>query len=480
MSGLIGRIEEQKILENKLFSTRPELIAVYGRRRIGKTYLIRTFLKDHIVFEMTGIHGATLSEQLGNFSLALGEAIKSKTPIPTPINWQQAFHELNTYLLDHLDPQQAVVFFFDEFPWIHTRRSNFLRAFDHWWNSSGTKHANLKVVICGSAASWMIDKIINDRGGLHNRVTQKIRLLPFTLSETAAYLQSKNILLDQYQILQLYMAMGGIPYYLQHIAKGESSAQVIDRLFFTKNGTLQGEFKNLYQSLFNNADQHETIIRALAKKSKGLTRDEIIKASKLTSGGTTTKMLKELEESGFIVQYIPFGKTVNESIYKLADEYSLFYLKFVENTKSTGKGTWLRQFNTPSYKSWSGFSFESVCQKHVAQIKKALGIEGVLTEESAWRCQPSKGGKEQGAQIDLLIDRQDRCINICEMKYASEEFIIDKKYATELDRKVNTFQQATKTKKTLFLTMVTTYGVKKNEYHTGRIVSDIVMKDLFR
>lgn len=371
------------------------------------------------------------------------------------------------------------MFFFDEFPWVHSPRSNFLRAFDHWWNSSGTKRPNLKVVVCGSAASWMIDKIINDRGGLHNRVTQKIRLLPFTVAETEAFLKSKNILIDQYQTLQVYMAMGGVPYYLQPINKGESSAQAIDRLCFTTNGVLRTEFNNLYQSLFKNAGQHEIVVRILAKKSKGLTREELLKAGKFTSGGTTTKMLKELEESGFIDQYVPFGKTLKESIYKLADEYSLFYLKFIENSKSTGKGTWLRQFNAPSYKSWSGFSFESVCHKHIAQIKKALGIKGVLTDESAWRHQSTKEEKQQGVQIDLLIDRQDRCINICEMKFASEEFTIDKKYAAELDKILSIFQQTTGTKKTLFLTMITTYGINQNLYYTGRVVSEIKMEDLF-
>lgn len=275
------------------------------------------------------------------------------------------------------------------------------------------------------------------------------------------------------------MAMGGVPYYLQHINKGESSAQAIDRLCFTTNGVLRTEFNNLYQSLFKNAGQHEIVVRILAKKSKGLTREELLKAGKFTSGGTTTKMLKELEESGFIDQYVPFGKTLKESIYKLADEYSLFYLKFIENSKSTGKGTWLRQFNAPSYKSWSGFSFESVCHKHIAQIKKALGIKGVLTDESAWRHQSTKEEKQQGVQIDLLIDRQDRCINICEMKFASEEFTIDKKYAAELDKILSIFQQTTGTKKTLFLTMITTYGINQNLYYTGRVVSEIKMEDLF-
>lgn len=479
MNFIVGRKEEQKILGRKLATNRPELIALYGRRRVGKTYLVRNYYKEFIVFEMTGIHEASYADQLKNFSLALGRAINSPAPLAAPDNWIQAFDDLDRFLIDKLSSDKPHVLFFDEFPWIHTFRSNFLQAFDHWWNSSASRRPNIKVVICGSAASWIIDKIVNSRGGLHNRVTQTIRLLPFTLGETEAYLKHLNAVLDHYQILQLYMAMGGIPYYLQHVVPGESAAQTIDRLCFTKDGLLQKEFHNLYESLFANSEQHEKVIRALAQKGKGLTRQEIIDECGFTSGGGTSKIIKELVESGFIAPFIPFGKTANESIYKLFDEYSLFYQKFIESTKATGAGTWLRQFNSASYNSWSGFLFESVCHKHILQIKKALGIEGVLTEESAWRYHSAKGSKEYGAQIDLLLDRQDRCINICEIKFSSNEFVIDKKYAAELDNKLNVFRRETGTRKALFPTMITTYGVRKNDYYTGRILGEVKMEDLF-
>ncbi|HVU95931.1 MAG TPA: hypothetical protein VHE34_11935 [Puia sp.] len=479
MDQVIGRIEEKKILDQKLSTNDPELIAVFGRRRVGKTYLVRTYLKDKIVFELTGIHGARLPDQLKNFSLALGRSLKSTTPIATAPGWLQAFNDLDIYLLDNLDPNVPAVLFFDEFPWLHSPRSNFLRAFDHWWNSSGTKRSNLKVVICGSAASWMIEKILNDRGGLHNRVTQTIRLLPFTLAETDAYLKYRGVILDHYQTLQLYMAIGGIPYYLQHILPGESAAQTIDRLCFAANGLLRTEFQNIFASLFVKAEQHEKIVRTLAKKAGGMTRDEIIKEAGFTTGGGITKTLKELTESGFISNYVPFGKSSNENIYKLSDEYSLFYQKFIENAKATGSGTWLRHINTQSYISWSGFSFESVCLKHSRPIKIALGIADVLSEESVWRYLPPKGSTEKGAQIDLLFDRQDRTINLCEMKFTGEEFIIDKRYAGDLDNKVNVFRRQTRTKKTIFLTLITTYGVRKNEYYTGRVLREVTMESLF-
>ncbi len=473
---ITGRITEQKILAARLATAEPELIAIYGRRRVGKTYLVRTFCKSSIAFEFTGIHEATMKTQLENFSQTLQLTTKSPVVLAIPANWLQAFVMLDSYLATVPTDKPAIVFF-DEFPWIDTHKSSFLQAFDHWWNASASKRSHLKVIICGSAASWMIEKIINHRGGLHNRVTQTIRLLPFTLGETQEYLQSRGVMLEQYSVLQLYMAMGGIPHYLKNINPGESAAQIIDRLCFTKDGPLKNEFNNLYKSLFAHSENHELVIRALAGIKKGLTRSEIIAECGFTSGGTTSRILKELEESGFITPYIPFEKNVNESIYKLSDEYSLFYLKFIEHAKDITDGAWLRQYGTPTYTIWSGFAFESVCQKHVLQIRRKLGIEGVLTYSSTWRYMPGKKG--QGTQIDLLLDRQDRCVNMCEMKFASDEFTIDKKYATELDTKVNIFRTQTNTRKTIFPTMITTYGCKKNEHYLGRIQSEVLMADLF-
>jgi hypothetical protein len=474
---LIGRIEEQKILFGKLNSGEAELIAVYGRRRVGKTFLIRSYCKGKIIFEVTGIHEASFKDQLQNFSLALQTSMKSKVPLATPENWVKAFHMLDQFI-NTLPRKKPAVLYFDEFPWIHTQKSGFLQAFEHWWNTSASKKAHLKVIICGSAASWMIDQVINNKGGLHNRVTQTIRLLPFTLAETQQYLNSRGIRLNHYQILQLYMAIGGIPHYLKGIQKGESVVQAIDRLCFTKDGPLKGEFKNLYQSLFTNPHHHEAIIRTLAKKGKGLTRNEVIQECRLSSGGTTTKILKELEESGFITPYIPFDKTEKDSIYKLSDEYSLFYLRFIEYNKATGTGTWLRQSANAAYIVWSGFAFESLCQKHILQIKRSLRIEGVLTTFSSWRHIPKNG--QRGAQIDLLLDRQDKVINLCEMKFAYGEFTINKTYAEELKNKITVFKSETKSKSVIFPTIITTYGVRRNDHYRDIIQGEVVMADLFK
>jgi hypothetical protein len=402
--------------------------------------------------------------------------MKSPAPLAAPDSWLIAFHQLENFLTPIIKKKRAVIFF-DEFPWMQTHKSNFLKAFEHFWNSYATMYSNLTVVICGSAASWMIQNVVNNRGGLHNRLTQRLQLLPFTLQETEAYLHSRSVKIDRYQLLQLYMAMGGIPEYLKNIKPGESSTQAIDRLFFTKQAILKDEFANLYPALFENADNHITVIRALAAVSKGMTRNEIITASGLSSGGTMTKVLNELEKSGFITSYIPFAKTSKETEYRLTDEYSLFYLKYIEKSRATGNGTWLRLSESTSWKSWSGYAFEGICFKHTPQIREALGISSIYTEESVWRHVPGKG--KAGAQIDLLLDRRDYCINICEMKFSKEVFTITQKYAEELKQKVVVFKDIEKPKKTIFLTMITTYGVAKNKYYRGLIQGELTMNDLF-
>lgn len=476
MERLIGRAYEKGLLYKALQSSEAELIAIYGRRRVGKTFLIRSVFAREMVFEFSGAHNASIRQQLQSFSQALRQASDNPFPLAVPKNWMEAFYFLQQYLKTRLGSKKSVIFF-DEFPWIDTRRSGFLAAFENFWNTWASKQDNLLVVICGSAASWMIQNIVNNKGGLHNRISQRIRLLPFDLAETEAYLNSRAVVLDRYQILQIYMAMGGIPQYLKSVEPGESAAHAIDRTCFSKDGRLQTEFKNLYQSLFDNAGDHIAIVKALAAKGKGLNRNEILEACGLKSGGGATKLLNELEESGFIRSYIPFGKTGKDNLYRLADEYSLFYLKFIEHNRSLGTGTWQKLSATTSWRSWSGIAFEGICLKHIAQIKKGLGIEAVQTTESVWRYVPGKG--QQGAQIDLLIDRDDHCINICEMKYSGSEFTIDKSYASDLKRKLDVFKEITKTRKSLFLTMITTYGVRNNAYHAGLVQKELTMDTLF-
>ncbi|MEZ4887817.1 MAG: ATP-binding protein [Chitinophagales bacterium] len=476
-TALFGREQEKRKLQKALTSNEPEMIAVIGRRRVGKTFLIRSVYEGHIDFEVTGALKAPKEEQLLNFVFELTKASKNLLPVKTPANWMEAFILLIQYLeLQQKTKSEKQVVFFDELPWLSTPKSGFLRALGFFWNSWASRQ-NIVVVICGSAASWMIQKVVNNTGGLYNRITQRIYLEPFNLSDTEAYLQSRHHNFNRYQIVQLYMAIGGIPHYLKEIEVGKSAIQNIEQICFSKDGLLRNEFPRLYPSLFANAEKHIAVIRALATKRQGLTRNQIVDISKLSNGGGLTKVLEELYHSGFISFYHPFGKKKKEKLYRLTDEYSLFYLQFMEDNLQEETGVWQRLSQTQTYKTWSGYAFENLCLKNLAAIKKALGISGVYSQSSAFYKKGTKS--EKGTQIDLLIDRNDQVINLCEIKFYNTEFTLTKDYAAALRNKMGVFQASTKTNKQLFWTLITTFGLKHNQHSLGLIQNVLTVDDLF-
>jgi hypothetical protein len=461
---LLARRRERAVLRDALASADPELVAVYGRRRIGKTFLVREFFGSAIAFEITGSHAADRSTQLAAFATALGRAVGVKARLAAPRDWPEAFAQLEAHL-EAVRPRGAAkrVVFFDELPWLATHRSGFLAAFEHFWNGWASTQPWLVVVICGSSASWMLSKVIKQRGGLHNRVTRRLRLEALTLGETREYLHGRGVRFGAEQVLELYMAFGGVPHYLNQAKAGQSAAQAIDRACFTREGMLRDEFTNLYAALFERSDRHEAVIRALAKRRGGMARDDLLAAAKIGSGGTASKVLDELEESGFITRGLPLGRTHRDVRFYLTDQYSLFYLTWIVGQRLPQAGSWLRTRTGSRHSAWSGLAFEAVCLMHVPAIKWALGIAGVETQDAGWWHRPTDADDE-GTQIDLVIDRADRSTNICEMKYAQAEFVVDKVYARALERKCEVFRRVTGTRKALFLTLVTTVGVRNNEY----------------
>lgn len=469
-SKLTGRKKEIGILNDMLQSRSSELIAVYGRRRVGKTFLIRETYKSNIVFEVTGYYNGSMRDQLRNFHSQIEAASSRFREVKAPADWFTAFLLLTNYL-DGLQSKKKKVVFIDEFPWIATARSKFLTAFEHFWNTYCTKRRDLVVIICGSAASFMINKIIKNKGGLHNRLSSKIQLMPFDLNETSEFLAKKQIRFGHYDIIQLYMAIGGIPHYLNKILKGQSVAQNIDRLCFENNSDLAEEFSEVFASLFSNSQVHEKIVRSLSKSRKGITRNELLEKCKFESGGAYSKSLDELIASGFVNRYLSWTGKKN-SLYRLSDEYSLFYLKFIEPNKYMGKGTWLNLHTKQTFKSWSGFAFETICHKHIHQIKKELGIDRIYTKHSSWQ--------SNNAQIDLLIDRDDRIINICEIKLYSDVFTISKQYYHDLKNKIYQFRINTGSKKNIFLSLITTFGIVENQYSNEIVTNSLTMDCLFQ
>ena len=447
-------------------SNQSEFVAVYGRRRVGKTFLIREAFNYKFAFQHTGILDAPLKEQLKEFRESLYKMGMKKRAMPA--TWSDAFHMLEDYLSTL--PEGKKVVFIDELPWMDTPRSNFIRALDHFWNGWATTRRDILLIVCGSATSWIIDNIIMNYGGLHNRLTRRIHLRQFTLHECELYSESQNLGFTRRHIMEAYMALGGIPYYWSFMKKGQSVAQNFDHLFFDEDGELSSEYDALYASLFKNPNLHIAIIEALATKKIGLLRAELLKSAKLVDSGAFSKALKELEQCGFIRKYTCIGKETKDTVYQLMDNYTLFYFQFIRKNENGDRHFWTSMYNTPTHSTWAGLAFERVCLQHLDQIKKALGFEAVISSAHAW---PHKD-----AQIDLLIDRNDNTINICEMKFYKSRYQLTADDVDEMQRRLDTFRNETKTDKTLLLTLITSYGVTATS-DTNQIQSLLTMDDLF-
>lgn len=464
---IIGRVAEQEILRQRMDSGNPELIAIYGRRRVGKTFLVRQYFNDAFNFYFTGIYQGTKREQLGEFNRQLEYYSGRKWKAVK--DWFDAFAQLREYL-EALGGDKPIVVFLDELPWMDTQKSRFIKAFEYFWNSWGATNSRLKLIVCGSATTWMRENVLSDKGGLYNRTTRSIYLAPFTLHETEQYLLSRGIHWNRYQIAECYMVLGGTPLYLQMLERNLSFTQNVDNLFFIRNAPLVREYDFLFRSLFNDATLHRQIIETLADRATGMTRAEILAAARIEDGGALTNALRNLCDCDFIRQYTAFGRSERGVIYQLTDLFTLFHLRYVKGYRGQDESHWQNMIDSPSRRAWNGYSFEQLCLHHIRQIKRKLGINGVQSDVCAW--------KGEGGQIDLLIDRRDQTINLCEMKFSQGEFEITKPYDEHLRERAEAFRAATKTRKALHQTFVTTYGVKRNMY-SGNVQSEVTLDDLF-
>lgn len=469
---LIGREKEIQELRQAYDSDGSKFVAIFGRRRIGKTYLVREVFQDDFAFTYSGMAKASTKEQLQRFYLSLKDCGFKGGSYPG--NWIEAFYMLEQYLKDL--PKGKKVVFLDELPWMDGPKSSFMPAFENFWNGWASARKDILLIVCGSATSWMVKKILKNRGGLHNRLNNQIHLQPFNLHECELYAKSINLPIERQEIMEAYMIFGGIPFYWSLLDKSLSLPQNIDTLFFGRTPKLGNEFRELYSSLFKQPDPYLDIITTLAKKKVGMTRDEIIENSNLITNGLLTKYLEDLENCGFIRKYYSIGQKTKNAVYQLIDNFTLFHFKFTDGQKNTDASFWSKIQMAPAFHTWCGLAFERVCLLHSDQIKKALGISGVITNEYSWRTAGGEG--ETGAQIDLLIDRSDRVINLCEIKYSDGPFTIDSKYMESLRNKAAQFRRVTKTRKGIALTMITSNGLTQNSYSMN-IHSKIAADDLF-
>lgn len=476
---MTGRQEERKRLEKCFESKHSEFVAVYGRRRVGKTYLVKEQFKDRFLFWHTGLspydrdRKNLLQDQLHAFYVNLLRYGLKKGAQPS--SWLDAFALLALLMESKKGPGKKVIFI-DEMPWMDTARSRFIPAFEHFWNDWAAKRDDILLIVCGSATSWIEDNLIHNKGGLYGRLTEKIHLHPFTLKESREFYLSKGVKMSDYDLAQSYMIVGGIPYYMAAFDSSCSLAQNIDRLFFAEDAALEDEFDLLMGSLFVNPEQYKSILRFLSNRHGGYTREEIVSGTGIADGGGLTKQLKALIASQFIEKYIPFGKGGNDTCYRLCDYFCRFWITFMEKKKVKDPKYWENNIQSSALAAWRGFAFEDLCVQHVLRIKQALGVEGVASTQSAW-CLPGDDSQE-GSQIDLVIDRADNVVNLCEMKFYADDFRVSKEYAKKLGGRVAAIQEIIPRRKVVHLTLVTTYGVVGNEY-SGIFQKIVTLEDLF-
>lgn len=469
---IIGRKIEQKRLIEAFESDYSEFVAVYGRRRVGKTFLIRETFDYHFTFQHAGVANRDMNEQLAAFTDSLADCGFHANKAPT--KWLEAFALLKELIKQSSDKKKVI--FIDEMPWMDTPKSGFVSALEHFWNSWASARKDILLIVCGSATSWIIKKVFRNHGGLHNRVTVRIHLNPFTLAECEQYAISRHLVLSRYQIALGYMVMGGIPFYWSQLRRSLSLDQNIDSLFFDEQSELYYEYRELFDSLFKNPEPYKLVVAALGKKRLGMTREELIVNTKMSDNGKFSEILEDLQSCGFIRKYQNFHKKQN-SIFQLTDNYTLFYYKFIEENTRHDANFWSHSVNTPLRNAWQGLAFEQLCFDHIVQIKNALGIGGVVTNTCSWRGKGSE--RNSGAQIDMLIDRADNVINICEMKFSSRPYPLRVKDIASINNKVASFIEATDVKTAVHVTMVTAYGLERNEY-SGEIQSEVTIDDLFK
>lgn len=474
-SNVIGRTYEWQRIEECMEANTAQLIIVYGRRRIGKTFLVNEFFDNDFDFKLTGAYNQPTENQLRYFIAEYNRRTGEKMDVP--MDWIQAFEYLRNYLSSVTDRAKKVVFF-DEMPWLDTSKSGFLGAFEWFWNDWASACNDLVFIVCGSATSWMITNLNENKGGLFNRQTCRIYLEPFTLAETEQFLVTKNINWSRYEIAETYMIMGGIPYYLNLLSGKLSYSQNIDNLFFRKNGELWDEFDHLYRTLFSSSERYINVVQVLSEKTGGMTRGELAQKAGMIPNGDLTKIINDLASCGFVRVSGFYKKKKKDALYQLADYYTAFYFRYLKDNYGRDEHYWSNAIDNPARRAWAGLTFEQLCKDHIGQIKHKLGISGVLTEESIWYTKGDEDLGIDGAQVDLVLERRDRVINLCEMKYSVNEFVIDKTYDTVMRNKLETFRRMTGTRQSLQMTMITTYGVKKNKY-SNFVQSQVILDDLF-
>lgn len=477
-STVIGREEELDTISRLYASERSEFLAIYGQRRVGKSFLIEEALGNKITFSAVGLYQkidkdspekveSYRQKQLAHFYNSLREYGLPKEGNLAPTSWMEAL-ELLKKLLKSKRAKRKVVFI-DELPWLAGPQSaELLEELGHFWNSWAGMRKDIFLIVCGSATSWMVDNVLRDYGGLYGRITERIFLKPFTLAECERYWNKRGFHLSRFEIALTYMVIGGVPFYMDSIRPDRTMADNINAIYFDKDKARQ-EFKDVYTSLYSSSETYIEVVRQLGKRFYGMTRDELLKAVEKKGGGTFTDILDNLIDSGIIRSYTLYGGPRKQTVYQLVDFFTLFYLRFVENTDFT---SWRSVQRSKPFYTWAGNTFELLVLEHMPKLADALRIKEYATPFS-WRGKTPDG---EGVQVNLIIPATtERADYICEMKFSEGKYTLSNDDAEEFARQIAalSISKIHKPTHSIYVALVTSLGVtdSKHRIHVNELVT---------
>lgn len=482
---VIGRAKEKAELKTVLESKKSEFLGIYGRRRIGKTFLIREYFKNMKGVQFLSFQGqkdVDTKTQIDTFYHELEKQFKINYQLKRARDWQGAFHDFDKFIEKHTleNKKDVIVLFLDELPWFCNSKAGFLPALDYYWNQRWSANAKMKLIVCGSAASWMIKNVVNAKGGLHNRLTKKMYIAPFQFVEVKEFSKTNKLNFTDTQLLQIYMVLGGVPFYWSLLKKTTPISKQIDDLLFGKNAILKNELQNIFRSLFDNSELHLRIVKILSAAKSGIERNTLLNKCQIKSGGQASQYLDNLIHSGFIESFHLFGNKKKLTLFRLIDSFS--YFDSYWSKQSLGLvAFWQNKIQTPKLNTWAGYAFENFCLQHINQIIKALEIDRQVEAIHSWHSidQNKKGDiEEKGAQIDLIIERMDGVLHVIEIKYSQNEFVLKKEDAKNILNKVDRFKEKTQYRGQIKINLVTPIGLKKGLWNDEVFDKTITLKDL--
>ncbi|MFH1831150.1 MAG: ATP-binding protein [Pseudomonadota bacterium] len=413
MRKFVGRHNYLKKLENIWNQHKVGLISIYGRRRVGKTELIRVFSRNKAAWIFEAIEGENTASQIKHFLNQLSQF--TKEPYLRDLDykdWPPVFDLLSNKIKQKKD----LIVAFDELSWMAARKTKLISYIKYYWDKEWKYHPHLLLILCGSVASWMVKNVVRSNA-LYGRISENILLDPLKPFEVAEFIGKKR---GKKEILEYLLSFGGIPKYLEEMDFNQSIQINIDRTCFSASGFFVDEADKIFYNQFKETHIYKQIVRCLSESSLPL--KDISQKIKIPSGGGLKRYLDNLISAGIVdsindIRNFKLGKVPR---YYMIDELMRFHLQFVSpnisEIKHTHSASRFDKFTKNKWHPFMGNAFERFCLKHRYLIAQILGFDSKVTA-----CGSLLNNNRNGFQYDLVYLRSDGVVSLCEIKYLSDK-----------------------------------------------------------